>query len=223
MDRISNFPNRPDFRWGVAALPYTPNPSQPKNVSGRISVHGLYMDSESKNKEQAWQVFKYWMRPDANQKYVWSDGHVVSPLVKTGSEWSLKEFQTSVNVADAKAFSHPKRGTFVDFEADREVWPQLGFNVYVLEPGRPNCKYHRESVQEAFLVLSGECILIVEGEEKTMKSGDFFHCPPGTEHVFVGAGDGPCAVLMIGSRREISAHQRSTKWRQLRRVGDPGQ
>ncbi|CAA9302949.1 MAG: hypothetical protein AVDCRST_MAG77-5821 [uncultured Chloroflexi bacterium] len=104
MDRISNFPNRPDFRWGVAALPYTPNPAQPKNVSGRISVHGLYMDSESKNKEQAWQVFKYWMRPDTNQKYVWSDGHVVSPLIKTASEWSLKEFQQSVNVADAKAF-----------------------------------------------------------------------------------------------------------------------
>jgi len=62
------------------------------------------MDSEGKNKDRSWQIFRYWMRPDTNQKYVWSDGHVVSPLVKTGSEWSLKEFQTSVNVADAKAF-----------------------------------------------------------------------------------------------------------------------
>jgi ABC-type glycerol-3-phosphate transport system substrate-binding protein len=104
MDRISNFPNKPDFRWGVAALPYTPNPAQPKNVSGRISIHGLYMDSDGKNKDRTWQIFRYWMRPDTNQKYVWSDGHVVSPLVKTGSEWSLKEFQNSVNVADAKAF-----------------------------------------------------------------------------------------------------------------------
>lgn len=104
MDRISNFPTKPDFRWGVAALPYTPNPAQPKNVSGRISVHGLYMDSEGKNKDRTWQVFRYWMRPDTNQKYVWSDGHVVSPLVQTKSEWSLKEFQNSVNVADAKAF-----------------------------------------------------------------------------------------------------------------------
>jgi len=114
LDRISNFPTKPDFRWGVAALPYTPNPSQPKNVSGRTSVHGLYMDADSKNKEQTWQVFKYWLRPDANQKYVWSDGHVVSPLVKTGSEWSLKEFQNSVNVADARAFLYQAQRSKVD-------------------------------------------------------------------------------------------------------------
>jgi ABC-type glycerol-3-phosphate transport system substrate-binding protein len=114
MDRISNFPTKPDFRWGVAALPYTPNPAQPKSVAGRISVHGLYMDSESKNKEQAWQVFRYWMRPDKNQDYVWSDGHVVSPLVKTGSEQSLKQFQESVNVADAKAFLRQSQRSKID-------------------------------------------------------------------------------------------------------------
>jgi ABC-type glycerol-3-phosphate transport system substrate-binding protein len=104
MDRISNFPTRPDFRWGVVALPYTPNPAQPKSVAGRISVHGLYMDSDTKNKDRTWQVFKYWMRPDKNQDYVWSDGHVMSPLVKTGSEQSLKAFQDSVGPVDAKAF-----------------------------------------------------------------------------------------------------------------------
>ena len=107
-----------------------------------------------------------------------------------------------VNVADAKAFTHPKRGMVVPFEERHDDWPELGFNVYVLEPGKPNCKYHSESVQEAFLVLSGECILIVEGEEKELKSGDFFHCPPGTEHVFVGAGDKPCVVVMVGARRD---------------------
>jgi uncharacterized cupin superfamily protein len=26
------------------------------------------------------------------------------------------------------------------------------------------------------------------------------HCPAGTEHAFVGAGDGPCAILMVGTR-----------------------
>src|SRR5581483_5151089 len=103
LERISNLAERPGFRWGVAALPYTPNPSRPKHVSGRISVHGLYMDAESKNKEQAWQVFKYWMRPETNQRYVLSDGHVVSPLVKTGSEVPLKDFQDRMG-ADAKAF-----------------------------------------------------------------------------------------------------------------------
>jgi ABC-type glycerol-3-phosphate transport system substrate-binding protein len=103
MTQICNLADRPDFRWGIAALPYTPNSTQPKNVSGRISVHALFMDSDSKNKEQAWQVFKYWMRPDKNQRYVLSDGHVVSPLVKTGSEVPLKDFQDRMG-ADAKAF-----------------------------------------------------------------------------------------------------------------------
>ena len=26
------------------------------------------------------------------------------------------------------------------------------------------------------------------------------HCPPGTHHVFVGAGEGPCVILMAGAR-----------------------
>ena len=106
------------------------------------------------------------------------------------------------NVADAKALTHPRRGAFVRFEERYNEWPELGFNVTVLEPGKPNCKYHSESVQEAFLVLSGECILIVNGEERQLGSGDFFHCPPGTEHVFVGAGDGPCTIVMVGARRD---------------------
>jgi ABC-type glycerol-3-phosphate transport system substrate-binding protein len=103
MERISSLADPPRFRWGIAALPYTPNPAQPKNVSGRISVHGLFMDSDSKAKDQAWEIFKYWMRPDTNQRYVVSDGHAVSPLVKTGSEISLQDFQKNMG-ANAKAF-----------------------------------------------------------------------------------------------------------------------
>jgi uncharacterized cupin superfamily protein len=61
--------------------------------------------------------------------------------------------------------------------------------------------YHGEEDQEDFLVLHGECILIVEGEERALKAWDFVHCPPFTRHVFVGAGAGPCAILMIGGRR----------------------
>ena len=49
-------------------------------------------------------------------------------------------------------------------------------------------------------MLSGECRLIVEGEERLLRPWDFVHCPPGTHHIFVGAGDGPCAILMIGAR-----------------------
>jgi uncharacterized cupin superfamily protein len=67
-------------------------------------------------------------------------------------------------------------------------------------PGQPNGLYHEESNQEDFLVLHGECIAIVEEQERRMQAWDFLHCPPGTRHVFVGAGDGPCAILKIGAR-----------------------
>jgi uncharacterized cupin superfamily protein len=61
-------------------------------------------------------------------------------------------------------------------------------------------------VQEDFLVLHGECIVILDGEERPLRQWDFLHCPAGVPHVFVGAGEGPCAVLMIGSRRVEAAH-----------------
>ena len=64
--------------------------------------------------------------------------------------------------------------------------------------------YHAEEAQEDFLVLAGECLLIVEGEERLLRAWDFVHCPPWTEHVFVGAGDGPCLVVGVGARTEGS-------------------
>jgi uncharacterized cupin superfamily protein len=88
------------------------------------------------------------------------------------------------------------------FESRDASFAQLGINLNVLEPGQPNCLYHSESQQEAFLVLSGECKLLVEGEERLLRAWDFVHCPAGTEHVFVGAGDGPCVILMTGARSE---------------------
>ena len=111
-----------------------------------------------------------------------------------------------INVADAPALSHSRRATLIDFEPDDAPWPDTGVNIQILQPGQPNCRYHSEPVQEDFLVLHGECIAILDGEERMLRQWDFLHCPAGTEHVFVGAGDGPCAVLMIGSRREDAAH-----------------
>jgi len=112
-----------------------------------------------------------------------------------------------VNLADAPAISHPRRATIIDFEGrDRRSWPDTGVNIQVLQPGQPNCRYHSEPVQEDFLVLHGECVAIVDGEERPLRQWDFFHCPAGVEHVFVGSGDGPCAVLMIGSRQKDEAH-----------------
>ena len=78
-------------------------------------------------------------------------------------------------------------------------FPQLGINVTVLEPGQTSL-YHAEENQEAFLVLSGECSLLVEAEERRLRPWDFFHAPPWTEHAFVGAGDESCVIVMVGSR-----------------------
>jgi uncharacterized cupin superfamily protein len=48
--------------------------------------------------------------------------------------------------------------------------------------------------------LSGECVAIIEGQERRLRAWDFVHCPPGTEHIFVGAGDAPCVIFMAGAR-----------------------
>ncbi len=105
-----------------------------------------------------------------------------------------------VNVADAPALRHDRAGTYVRFESPEARFPEIGINIHVLQPGEPNGKYHSEEAQEDFLVLSGECLVIIDGEERPLRAWDFVHCPAGTEHIFVGAGDGPCAILMVGAR-----------------------
>ncbi len=107
-----------------------------------------------------------------------------------------------INLADAPAIGGPRGATFIKLEPEGVTWPETGLNVQVMEPGQPSGRYHSEPVQEDFLVLQGECIAIVNDEERPLRQWDFLHCPAGCEHVFVGAGDGLCAVLMIGSRRE---------------------
>jgi len=106
-----------------------------------------------------------------------------------------------LNARDARWWHHDTFGSSVTFEGDAH-FPQFGINIQVLEPGQPNCMYHGENGQEDFLVLSGECLLLVNGEERPLKQWDFVHSPAWTEHVFVGAGDGPCAILMVGMRPE---------------------
>jgi uncharacterized cupin superfamily protein len=105
-----------------------------------------------------------------------------------------------VNAADACWWHDEAFGETCPFESRERPFPQLAIQLRVLHPGKPNCMYHGEDVQEDFLVLSGECLLLVEGQERLLHAWDFVHCPAWTEHVFVGAGDGPCAVLMVGSR-----------------------
>jgi uncharacterized cupin superfamily protein len=107
-----------------------------------------------------------------------------------------------VNARDAEWWTSEAFGSGCPFESREFYFPQFGINLNVLEPGQPNALYHSESQQEAFLVLSGECRLLVDGEERLLRPWDFFHSPAGTEHIFVGAGDGPCVILMAGARTE---------------------
>ena len=105
------------------------------------------------------------------------------------------------NVADMQWQTVPGGGTWCVFETPGVRSPTLGIGVHVLPPGEAPGMYHREDQQEGFLVLAGACVAIVEGEEHRMGPWDYFHCPPGTAHITVGAeGDQPCAILMVGTR-----------------------
>jgi uncharacterized cupin superfamily protein len=110
-----------------------------------------------------------------------------------------------VNVRDAdwltsESGEKQASGSECTFERPGAEFKQVGVRLHVLPPGEPNGLYHRESQQEDFLVLAGECTLLVEGEERVLTRWDFFHSPAGTEHILVGAGDEPCVILMTGSR-----------------------
>jgi len=108
-----------------------------------------------------------------------------------------------LNLADALAVrNEEKGGATYPLESRDHPFADVGVRVCVLWPGDPNALYHSEDAQEGFLVLSGECLLVVEGEERRLRAWDFVHCPPMTRHVFVGAGDGPCVVVGVGARRK---------------------
>ena len=106
-----------------------------------------------------------------------------------------------LNLGDALAVrNEEKGGATYPLESRDAPFRDVGVRVTVLPTGEPNALYHSEGAQEGFLVLSGACTLIVEEEERPLRQWDYFHCPAGTHHVLVGAGDGPCAILMLGAR-----------------------
>jgi uncharacterized cupin superfamily protein len=102
------------------------------------------------------------------------------------------------NVRNGKWWDCGPRGYVTELVDDEK--PQVGANIFVLAPGQPMAMYHWEADQEGFLVLSGEALLIVEGEERALRQWDYFHCPPNVSHVIVGSGSGPTAILAIGAR-----------------------
>jgi uncharacterized cupin superfamily protein len=101
-----------------------------------------------------------------------------------------------VNIGDAAGATRREGAVHAPFESASCGFPHFGINVVVLEDGVPNCLYHRENLQEAFLVLDGSPRLLIEGEERRLRPWDFVHCAPDTTHVFVGPG----VVLMVGAR-----------------------
>ena len=117
-------------------------------------------------------------------------------MVEEKSGWYV------VNIKDIRWSKSPEYGQVGSFENEGVRFPQTGVRIWVVEPGKSNCLYHRENAQEDFLVLSGHCKLLVNGEERQLEPWDFVHCPPGVSHVFIGDSDRPCALLTIGHRPE---------------------
>src|SRR3982751_3330202 len=122
-------------------------------------------------------------------------------LVPRGDGWFV------LNARDARWYHAEGRSAVCDFEGEID-FPQLGINLNVLGPGEAMAMYHWEADQEDFLVLAGEALLIVEGEERPLRQWDFVHCPPNVSHTIVGAGDGPSVILAVGARE----HQEGEGW-----------
>ena len=119
-------------------------------------------------------------------------------LVPKGDGWFV------LDARETQWWERPGRGVLCEFEGagfeGATDFVQLGINLTRLEPGEPMAMYHWEADQEDFLVLAGEALLVVEGEERALRAWDFVHCPPGTKHTIVGAGTAPCLVLAVGAR-----------------------
>ena len=95
-------------------------------------------------------------------------------LVPAGEGWFV------LNARDAALVRERRSGSTRCSTARRRASQQVGINIGILRPGEPNSMYHGEDAQEDFLVLSGECLLIVEGEERPLGAWDFVHCPAWT-------------------------------------------
>jgi uncharacterized cupin superfamily protein len=106
-----------------------------------------------------------------------------------------------VSIPDAAWVTNDVLGDACILEGDDAPFSDIGYTLAVLQPGQSGGRYHREANQEDFLVLAGECVLLIEDEERPLKAWDFVHCPPNTAHGFVGAGDGPCVIFMTGARK----------------------
>ncbi len=111
-----------------------------------------------------------------------------------------------MNARDGRWFAKPGQGHSIPLTGHDELeaetfFPMLGMAIRVVAPGEPIGTYHWETEQEDFLVLHGEGVLIVEGEERPLRQWDFVHCPPGTKHAFAGGPNHTLVLLCASSRR----------------------
>lgn len=107
-----------------------------------------------------------------------------------------------VNARDAR-WLHNDMRVVCRFGGEGDAhFDDLGIGLYWLKPGTSMALYHYEAGQEDFLVLRGDCILIIEGNERCLEAWDFVHCPPGTPHTIVAAGSEPALMLAVGARKE---------------------
>jgi uncharacterized cupin superfamily protein len=114
-------------------------------------------------------------------------------LVPNGDGWFV------LNARESAWRYAEGRPAICSFEGDPQ-FAQIGLHLNVLGQGQPMAMYHWEADQEDFLVLAGAPLLIVEGEERRLRTWDLVHCPAGTKHVIVGAGHTPSVVLAVGAR-----------------------
>ncbi|MDW8337728.1 MAG: cupin domain-containing protein [Thermoleophilia bacterium] len=121
-------------------------------------------------------------------------------LVARGEGWYV------LNAREAEWRAAEGRGAVCNLEGEAP-FPQVGFNLFVLGPGEPMSMYHWEADQEDFLVVSGEALLLAEGQERPLRTWDFVHCPPHTSHTIIGAGEG-CVVVAVGARD----HRERSDW-----------
>ena len=107
-----------------------------------------------------------------------------------------------INARDARWMHNDMRAVCKFGGEGPAHFDDLGISIYWIEPGKPMTLYHHEAGQEDFLVLRGECTLVIEGEERTLRAWDFVHCPPGTAHTIIAAGVDPALVVAVGARTD---------------------
>jgi uncharacterized cupin superfamily protein len=104
-----------------------------------------------------------------------------------------------VDAREARWARYERMGVYCNFEG-KKPFQHFGINISVLEPGESLGYYHSEKAQEDFLVLTGECVLLIDQQERPLRAWDFVHCPPGVPHIIVATGDGLAIVVAVGAR-----------------------